>query len=327
MSSTLASEPCTPRLAAHPFDHPEADLILRSSDPRPTDYHVFKLLLTLSSPFFCTLFTLPQPSASKDGLGIHEVPVIQMAEDKQVLDVLLGFCYPLSAHALPRFTSLTTLQKVANAAIKFDMEGIVTHTRSELVAPRFVDSQPFRVYALASQYGWVHEMSIAARCCLRRPMPGPYASEVKDMPPDVYKQLKLHHRTCGDIARSQVLRNLRVIPESRTGWVWWTCRKCPPLKTEDIADKGSSPISTLSLSMKPRKWWAEWLDDVAAQVGSKPLSGSVRSKRLLARALEKAARCSTCSRKSREDLECFSQTLDDLVRKDLLSVGSVGIIF
>ncbi|ETW75378.1 hypothetical protein HETIRDRAFT_456000 [Heterobasidion irregulare TC 32-1] len=45
--------------AQFPFDEPHADVILRSSDN--TDFRVYENILSLASPFFRELFSLPQP--------------------------------------------------------------------------------------------------------------------------------------------------------------------------------------------------------------------------------------------------------------------------
>src|SRR6266545_541746 len=132
--------------APAPFDHPESDVVLRSSDNEPVDFRTFKLLLSLSSPFFSEIFTLPQPQtpsvnggpatspysdeySSFDPITLthRRIPVIQMTEDQDTLTLLLGLCTPLSIHKHPYFSSLNQLQTVAEAASKFEMEGIQKH--------------------------------------------------------------------------------------------------------------------------------------------------------------------------------------------------------
>ncbi|KAI6016058.1 hypothetical protein PISMIDRAFT_17780 [Pisolithus microcarpus 441] len=67
-----------------------------TNSPARVDFHVFKLFLSLASPFFETLFDLPQPSEAanadmeiKDGL-----PVIPVSDGSKTLDLLLRFYYP-----------------------------------------------------------------------------------------------------------------------------------------------------------------------------------------------------------------------------------------
>jgi len=69
-----------------PFDNPDADVIIRSSDN--VDFRVFKLVLSLASPFFTVMFGLPQGPAG----SINEkqetrngIPVIQVTENSQVM--------------------------------------------------------------------------------------------------------------------------------------------------------------------------------------------------------------------------------------------------
>jgi hypothetical protein len=58
----------------NPFDRPDADVILRSQDN--VDFHTFKILLSLSSPLFNTMFSMPQAQHEggdqefKDGLPV-----------------------------------------------------------------------------------------------------------------------------------------------------------------------------------------------------------------------------------------------------------------
>ncbi|KAJ3515222.1 hypothetical protein NLJ89_g1898 [Agrocybe chaxingu] len=186
--------------ALTPFDHPDADIVLRSSDKEPVDFRAFKLLLSLASPFFSEIFTLPQPSSplvypdtgSSDG-----IPIIQMSEDKETLQILLGLCFPVSVHAHPRISSVQQLQKVAEAAIKFEMQGVQNHLKSEIVSPRFVEAQPLRVFAIAYRYGWDTEARKAARLTLRHPMNVPFVDELEFISAATYYRLQEYHRTCG----------------------------------------------------------------------------------------------------------------------------------
>ncbi|TFK21775.1 hypothetical protein FA15DRAFT_681962 [Coprinopsis marcescibilis] len=324
MPSLLTSS-SIPQLALCPFDNPEADLILRSSDSHPTDYRVFKLLLSLSSPFFSVLFTLPQPKASKYSSSKviqDEIPVVQMAEDREVLDILLGFCYPLSAHSLPSFSSLAILQRVADASLKFEMDGILRHVRQELVSPRFLETQPIRVYALAYHYGWVEEMKLAARDTLRHSMPGPYVPELKGVSPAAYHRLQQYHRLCGEVAESRVLiQQVAIAPDD--DWIWSTCRSCPGISTPCMmgstnrAGKGSRPVNSV---VYVRKWWSDWLHETAAQFRARPRGDCARNIPIMAKAVARAGGCPTCGKVAKGELESFAGALSAQVEKDLYSI-------
>ncbi|KIJ65516.1 hypothetical protein HYDPIDRAFT_130726 [Hydnomerulius pinastri MD-312] len=74
--------------AASPFDHAKADIILRSSDN--IDFRIFKLFLSLASPFFESLFDIPQPIEESEEQEIKDgLPIIPVSEDSKTLDALL----------------------------------------------------------------------------------------------------------------------------------------------------------------------------------------------------------------------------------------------
>ncbi|KAI6023597.1 hypothetical protein PISMIDRAFT_18795 [Pisolithus microcarpus 441] len=75
----------SPARALPPFDHAKADVILRSSDG--VDFRVFELFLSLASPFFETLFDLPQPSqaANADTEIEDGLPVFPVSEGSKTL--------------------------------------------------------------------------------------------------------------------------------------------------------------------------------------------------------------------------------------------------
>ena len=127
------SEPST--YAAAPFDHAKADIILRSSDN--IDFRIFRLFLSLASPFFETLFDIPQPAEEngdqelKDGL-----PVISVAEHSKTLDALLRFCYPCTLADDPKLEVLQDAMDILEAARKYSLDVIEKKARKALVNPQ-----------------------------------------------------------------------------------------------------------------------------------------------------------------------------------------------
>ena len=85
MASVTADEDTTP---GFPFDNPDADIILRSSDN--VDFRMYKLDLRRCSPFFAAMFTLPQPLSSAEQ-SEDGIPVIPMSESAVLLRILLRF--------------------------------------------------------------------------------------------------------------------------------------------------------------------------------------------------------------------------------------------
>jgi BTB/POZ domain len=73
-----------------PFDVPDANLIIRSSDF--VDFRVHKSVLVMTSPFFKDLLSLPQPSDSETVDGL---PVVQLSESSELLNSLVSMLYPV----------------------------------------------------------------------------------------------------------------------------------------------------------------------------------------------------------------------------------------
>ena len=85
-----ALPPVKPPIAVlSPFLKPNGDVILRSADGHC--FCVVKAILTIASPFFQSLFSLPQPKDQSD------VPTVLVSEDGRTLDILLRFCYPVKS--------------------------------------------------------------------------------------------------------------------------------------------------------------------------------------------------------------------------------------
>ncbi|KAJ7501149.1 hypothetical protein B0H11DRAFT_755389 [Mycena galericulata] len=95
-----------------PFDEVGTDIILRSSDG--VDFHVYRVVLSLASPFFKQMFSLPQPESATP------VPVIPVAEASGILDLVLRLWYPGANPAT--FTGLEQLAQVIEITVaKYDV--------------------------------------------------------------------------------------------------------------------------------------------------------------------------------------------------------------
>lgn len=130
----------TTSTASPPFDKVSADVILRTSDN--IDFHVHKLVLSLASPFFETMFSLPQPVAPQD-ISLRERPVIDVSEDSKVIDCLLRYTYPVHD---PEIDDLDLLDCVFSAAAKYELVdalAMITKTLRE-----FIPTRPLQSYII-----------------------------------------------------------------------------------------------------------------------------------------------------------------------------------
>ncbi|KAG5654172.1 hypothetical protein H0H81_006554 [Sphagnurus paluster] len=278
-----------------PFDNPAADIILRSSDKIPVDFRVFKLLLSLASPFFAAAFTLPQPEADDTIM-----PVMEMEEDADTLALLLGLCYPVSVCAPPRLRTLRDLRMVMKAAVKFEMDGIQQHLRTLLVEPRFIEQQPLRVYAIACRYGWIKEAREAARNTLRYPADTPLVDELELISGGTYHRLLQYRKECGETASSAVAALAMQRPASLGGWVWDECTAC-------VAGK--------KVCVGPRSCWLEWMLAVADIVRERPCGDMVRKAHL-----KDVKICAECMRDVMEHIEDYMVVLGGKVEKQIAKV-------
>ena len=299
----------------HPFDHPNADVILRSSDKEPVDFRVFKLLLSLASPFFSELFSLPQssiPSVSDECQDADGLPIIQMTEDRETLRLLLSLCLPLSISKIPHFSSLQEIQKVIEATFKLEMTGLQMYLRTELIALRFIEAQPLRVFAIAYRYGWDREARMAARYTLRHHMNPAFFLELGYISGATYYRLQEYHRMCGEVASSRVTLQ-PALAEHDDGWTWITCQRCPGIMTS----RDSPDV---------RSWWARWVHKVAEEVRVRPWGDAVKKWDILKDALRQAEACPNCAKRAREDLEAFSLMLAVEIEKDISLVRFLEIL-
>ena len=138
-------------MAPYNFDAPDADTILRSLDGK--DFRVHRLILSLSSPVFQGVFSLPQSTEP-----LSETPIIDVAESSDVLEPFLQYLYPLSPPKIPDISMWTALSTVAD---KYGAEVVMDSLRDMLI-PRFLETSPLRVYALASRWGFKEEAKNAS---------------------------------------------------------------------------------------------------------------------------------------------------------------------
>ena len=198
--------------AGTPFNDPLADVILRSCDS--VDFHCHKLLLSMASAFFEGMFSLPQPHApgGDDAMG-HGLQIIPMAESASVLRTLLKLCHP-SSLLNPPILELEDVVDIFQTAQKYEMEDMEKFIARNLVFPRFLDTEPARVFDIACFLHLETEAKIAAAATL--------AFDIEELHYSTALQLAYaedhhclidYHQQCGKAAR-----------EIASDWKWLTTR-------------------------------------------------------------------------------------------------------
>lgn len=277
MSSDSDSTPIANANA--PFDDPNSDIILQTSDN--VHFRVYKLILSLASPFFKHMFTLPQPM-SVDSKPSQSGDVIPVSEDSKTLEKVLLFCYPGSD---PTFDALSDVQYVLAAMLKYDMrEAAKTHVA------RFVEGEPLRVFAIACRYRWVDVAGLAAKELLKHPLIGAYVEELEFIPAGVYHRFLQYHSTCGNRAAS-VTSDLTWL-QNKEGWVWFECRSesCPVHSFQWTLQD--------DLEYSVRAWFIDYLQAAGDVVKERPASRWIFASLFEVPFLQKAARCGNLCRNS-----------------------------
>lgn len=210
-------------------------------------------------------------------------------------------------HAPPQFESLSELQKVADAAFKYEMEGIQRHARKELIEPRFVESQPLRVFAIAHRYGWAAEVRLAAKNTLQMPKDHPFVAELAYISAATYHRLQEYRRVCGEVASTRAALQSALL-DQEDDWVWVTCQICPKADPED------------SFYPAVRKWWIDWIHDTAEELLNRPRGETVKKYDVRRKALAKADSCLTCRTRAPEELDAFSQMLAVQIENEISAV-------
>ncbi|KAJ7208271.1 hypothetical protein GGX14DRAFT_365547 [Mycena pura] len=188
---TVGSDP-VPFAPTHPFSETAgADAILRSSDG--VDFYVHRVILSLVSPVFETMFGLPQPESSP------AIPVIDMQESSAALDLALRFFYPA---AQPNVATLEKLQEVLEVVMKYDMQCVVPMVKQHL--EKYQSSRPLAVYAIAFRHRWKDVAAAAAKESLKYPLRSlntEAPAELEGVTAIGYHELLHYHSRCADAAR------------------------------------------------------------------------------------------------------------------------------
>ena len=198
---TLAPPQTKPpeKLADAPFDDAQADLILQSSDEVPTHFRVFKNILSLASPVFGDMFTLPSPPSENPH---DEVQVVPLSEDSITLDIALRHIYPLRRTQPSEADNLRYARILAEFARKYQVEGLDQFIKGYLKDSLECDpaTDPVGVYAIAVTYGYNDIGRSAAHTCLTLPFYDLRSPYLPCATLEHILELLRYHVACGEAA-------------------------------------------------------------------------------------------------------------------------------
>ncbi|KAF9494241.1 hypothetical protein BDN71DRAFT_999542 [Pleurotus eryngii] len=189
--------------ALEPFDDEHADVILRSCDG--TDFYVYKCILSLASPFFRAMFSLPD--SPNTNLREGNKAVVDMHEDSAVLDPLLRFCYPTNP---PKISDKKIFYDVLSAVEKFEMqlgERVIASCINEIRVREF----PLECFSLANRFALRKLAKDSARRCLTMSLDKlvdlALDTDLTHLPTKVYNRLLHYCKGCREACRRLVNGN------------------------------------------------------------------------------------------------------------------------
>ncbi|KAI5999627.1 hypothetical protein EDD15DRAFT_73350 [Pisolithus albus] len=258
----MSNPPDSPTFALPPFDHVKADVILRSSDG--VDFRVFRLFLSLASPFFETLFDLPQPSqAANADMEIEDgLPVIPVSEGSKTLDSLLRFCYPCTLAEDPAIDDFREIINVLDTAKKYSLDAIQPAICKSLFTPKVLEANSLRCFAIAYRARMQDECVLAAKYTLREPLVPGWFEEIELITSTELLSLLTYHKKCSEAVQS-FKGNLSWIPNELTPGHDGSCKCSPP-------PYASSPLDL-------RDWWKGFMDSTFLVLSDSPSTETIKT--------------------------------------------------
>lgn len=307
-SSYPAAEPSVaPFIVKYPFDDETADLILQSSDS--VNFYVHRTLLSLLSPVFQTMFTLPQEPSESDA---NKRPIIEMAEDASTLQTVLPWCDP---RCVPVFETISDAQPVLEFADKYDLEHIKNRVGWLLKSiTGIIDADPVKAFAIAVRY----ELEELARSAAKQTLcltldERPNITELRFITASSLQHLHDYYCACRAAAQ-------KIVTE-----VGWAAADPTTLRFRSGAGEHtcSYPCWGARSEYDWRLWWIQYMDFAAMQLYLRPCSGTIE--KLLATApMQKAYDCSQCRPTVQSDILAFNKVFAKEVDRVVSSVSALS---
>lgn len=145
---------------SYQFIADDADVILRASRcDVPRQFRVHKTILSVASPVFKDMFSMPQPVSSAT-TPEATTPVIDLDDTPEDLENFLCMVYPFGS---PKISTLDAISRALVILDKYQVHGAsLRPLRSRLVSPVFLKNDPIRVYSLACRWKFKNEADLAA---------------------------------------------------------------------------------------------------------------------------------------------------------------------
>lgn len=300
-------------VAEPPFNDSNADLILLSSDGFL--FYVHKLLLSLVSPLFSTMFTLPDLHSQEiyDGR-----PCVVVSDDARHLLLLLSWCDPrcaMQSSIQSTKQSLLDLQMVLETADKYGMESIVKRVEGVLISSQEIIRQaPLKVFAIAVRYRCEGLARVAARETLQDPQlvksDGRREPELKHLSAFAFINLQEYHLRCVEAA---------VKVASHYDWV---SRETLPASFFSSSCTKQADCPVVIAHGVWLAWWIDYMALAAQVLRERPTGSSVSQASLLSKIHSKigSGSCTACHRDGHYRLVEFALLFEVKIDEEISKV-------
>jgi BTB/POZ domain len=288
-----------------PFDNPGADFILRSCDG--VDFRVFKIVLSLASPIFADMFSIPTPSpGSPESQTVHDgLPFVQLSESSTVLDLALRHCYPIRSPELVQSKDALVLLEFGR---KYQVEALIPPLTCYLKV--LTEREPVSAYCLAVTYRYDDIVEAAARSSLKLPITKLKCDVLHCITGEEYQALIEYHSSCG-AAASAVTLGRNWFPTQRS---YAPCPAC--IKEDTLHDPTLLRLPNVSPPKSaPRCLWS-YLHRSALLLAHHPSVEAITKPTFVFQNMN----CRHCSHDRRADLLDFSQLMAAEVQKAIEKV-------
>ena len=312
--------------ATPPFDHPNVDIILCSSNN--IHFHVFKLFLSLASPFFKTLFEIPQSAEVNKGQEVKDgLVVILVTENSKTLDALLCFCYPCTLTDDPKLDVLKDVMHVLEAARKYSLVAIEKKACQVISNPKILEAELLQCFVIACRKHLHEETLLAAKYMLMQPLILSWFQEIKTITAANLLSLLSYHQRCGEAVYA-LWANLSWITShygSTEASAWFSSRIL--YKDYGLCKYNNCGCPRVAISRyvvfnnQPPQWWEDFMEECFMALWDKPCQATIQA------AVEKAVQAvkvrnyQTCSPMVTEGMSDFSNLF---VRKVEQAVSQVS---
>ena len=314
---------------ASPMSKPEYPVVdIVSSDG--VQFPVRKSLLSLASPVFSDMFSVPQPNSSPDS----DAPTdpINLSEPSRTIKLILSLVDSPPTSLL--IDSLSDIANLLQAADKYDIKAIQEHALHSLIQPKFLENEPLRVYAIAIRYGAHYTAVLAARHTLRYPLlHAEYFSELEIVDGGMIYRVLHYHKQC-TAAALEVATNHTWIREE---YVFFNCPEADSSEDDEDDEENNKGSETCTTTIRTRPsnkhkngylkfvsvhpWWTKFMASTKVALSESTYSETIRDRSRIIEALSSASQCSRCHRQVNSD---FSKFLDTFVNEVEARVNEVS---